>query len=414
MQTDLATVTIERLRVTKTQEGTLTGIPREMGTHEWHLKIVVNGQTQWWTRDGIETGGEYDVSRTFPLVPLDNDKLNIFIHGWEQDTFGDTELSSRSLTLTPAEDCPYGANGAWVTSYSSSSYGQFIAEEGMESEGGFDFRVSIRPLAAGKEDVVESYSLLLRDRPVYNEYFEAGWDAFTKQIDVWRNHGRRLSRISSCEADPARPSFSRAVERIYMGVFEPGDTGMPFWELDEKNFAAKLDEHWKVDQIRPTDIYAYRKPDGWVMLGASFDKGENRTELLVANRERFVRDFSSRSEQGQGLISIDSYFDEKERVFVGLFEHGIGASILWLDANETEIRSKDAQQRLEGWRMIDLTSFNAGDSPRYNAIWRLDDKADTFFGTAYGWDHLTSYVSFYREKQWQLVAFDKWSSAAKD
>lgn len=412
-QTNLAYVSVERIRVTRTQEGINTGLPKEMGTHEWHMYITVNGQVQWWTRHGIETGGEYRVAKTFPLVPLDDGKLKIHIGGWEQDTFGDTELSSRTLTITPAEDCPYGVQGAWVTSYSSSYYGQFIAQEGMQSEGGYDFRVSIHPVGGREDEATQQYAMLFREDTVYNEYYVAGWDDFTKQIDARRGAGRRLGRIAVCEANPERPSFSDQVERTYLGVFEPGDTGMPFWELDKDNFVNKVDEHWKVDQIRPTDIYAYWREDGWAMIGATFDRGENRTEVVAEPRDVFLRQFDARSRSGQGLIAIDSYFDGKDRWFVGLFEHGIGASILWADAEERFIRAKDALHRSDGWRMVDLCSYNDGGTPRFNVIWRPGTK-QTWFGTAYGWDHLTNYVSFYWEKKRQLVCLDSWSSAATD
>jgi len=412
-QTNIAYVAIERIRVTKTQEGINTGLPKEMGTHEWHMKIAVNGQVRWWTKHGIETGGEYDVSRVFAAVPLSNGKLTIAISGWEQDTFGDTPLSSRTLTLTPAQDCPLGVNGAWVTSYSSGYYGQFIAEEGMASEGGFDFRITIRPIGGRVEEESQQYALLFRDAEVYNEYWVSGWDAFTRQIDAWRGAGRRLSRISTCEANPAQLSFSSDVERSYLGVFAPGDTGMPFWELDKDGLKQKVDEHWKVDQIRATDIYCYLNPGGQAMVGATFDRGGNRTEAVIEPRDVFLREFGARSEAGQGLVAIDSYFDGKERWFAGLFEHGIGSSILWVDGDETFIRMKVAEHRQSGWELFDLSTYNAGGTPMFNGIWRKSPKT-SHFGIAYGWDHLVNYIDFYWQRKRQVVTIDSWSSAAGD
>src|SRR5690349_7427240 len=102
----------------------MTGLPGEPGkTHEWHMQSKVNGQVQWWDNDQIQTGGEYKVNRAFPFVPLIDGKLSISIGGWEQDLIVDTTLSSRSLTLTPAVDCPYGVHHQWITSYSSGYYG---------------------------------------------------------------------------------------------------------------------------------------------------------------------------------------------------------------------------------------------------------------------------------------------------
>src|ERR1043165_3630353 len=115
-QTNIAYVSVERLKVTRTQEGKMTGLPQEPGkTHEWRMKINVNGQVQWWENDEIAAGGEYKVNCSFPVVPLIGGKLTISISGSEQDLIVDTALSSRSLTLTPAVDCPYGVHHIWVT-----------------------------------------------------------------------------------------------------------------------------------------------------------------------------------------------------------------------------------------------------------------------------------------------------------
>ncbi|WP_439495560.1 hypothetical protein [Bosea sp. (in: a-proteobacteria)] len=409
VQTNIAYVRIERLKVTRTQEGINTGLPKEMGTHEWHMKMTVNGQTQWWTRHGIETGGEYKVGLDYLYVPLIDGKLHISISGWEQDTFGDTELSSRSLTLTPAEDCPYGVNRAWVTSYSSGYYGQFIAEEGMASEGGFDFRITIQPIGKRLEDN-RQYAVLIRDREVYQGYWVSGWDAFTKNIDDWRKEGLRLSRIASCEAAPGQPSFSSRIERTYIGVFEAGDTGMPFWELDRYAFAAKILE-LRRDGIRPTDIYAFQG-NGTVIVGGTFDRGGD-TDLVVEPRAAFEKEWQSRSEAGQGLISLDSFSDGRQRWFAGLFEHGIGNSALWVADDERGFRAKDAEWKADGWRLIDICTYNEGGSQRFSGVWRRGARR-TWLELEPDWGHLVGRIDFNWGLNREIVAIDSWSSAASD
>jgi hypothetical protein len=382
-----------------------------MGTHEWHMQIKVNGQTQWWDRHGIKTGGEYKVDRFFSNVPLDDGKLRIYIGGWEQDTFGDTELSSRSLVITPAQDCPYGVHHIWVTSYSSTYYGPFIAEEGMQSEGGFDFRISIYPVGKRIENADHDYAVLIHDRNVDQGYWVSGMEAFTATIDDWRNDGLRLSRIASCEADPGQPSFSDKVERTYMGVFEAGNTGMPFWELPLDAFKAKIDEHWKTGKIRPTDIYAYRD-NGAVMVGGTFDQG-GRTELVALPRAEFEREYASRSAAGQGLIAIDSYSDGRQRWFAGLYEHGIGKSLLWVGADERHFRGKEAEFRDAGWHLTDFCTYNDGGVQVFNGAWR-PGKLNNWLTLEPDWSHLVSRVNYNWSQQRQVVAIDSWSAAAVD
>jgi len=410
-QTNIAYVAIERLKVTKTQEGIITGLPKEMGTHEWHMQIIVNGQTQWWDRHGIKTGGEYSVKRYFPYVPLEDGKLLIYIGGWEQDTLGDTELSSRSIVITPAEDCPYGVHRVWVTSRGSGYYGPFIADEGMASEGGFDFRISIYPVGKRQAEERRDYAALIHDRNIDQGYWVSGWDSFTKQIDEWRGAGLRLSRIASSESNPGQPSFSDKVERTYIGVFEKGNTRMPFWELPLDQFKAKVDEHWKVDKIRPTDIYAYfDKGTAWV--GATFDKG-NRTEVVALPRAEFERDYASRTDAGQGLIAVDSYSDGRQRWFVGLYEHGIGKSILWVGAGERPFRAKDSEFYQAGWRLIDFCTYNEGGAQVFNGLWRQGDYR-TWLTIEPDWSHLVSRINFNWSQNRQVVAIDSWSSNATD
>lgn len=411
-QTNIAYVAIERLKVTKTQEGTSgTGLPREMGTHEWHMQIIVNGQTQWWDRHGIETGGEYKVDRVFSFVPLIDGKLSIYIGGWEQDTLGDTELSSRSLTVTPAQDCPYGVHRLWVTSYSSGYYGPFIADEGFGLEGGFDFRISITPVGKRIEDSAHDYAVLIHDRNVDQGYWVAGMESFTKTIDEWRGAGLRLSRIATCETNPGQPSFSDVVERTYIGAFEAGNTNMPFWELGLDDFKNKIDEHWKVDKIRPTDIYAYYAK-GTAMIGGTYDKG-NRTELVALPRAEFEKECASRADAGQGLIALDSYSDGRQRWFVGLFEHGIGKSIPALGATERDFRNTDHDLYKDGWRVIDFCTYNDGGTQIFNAVWRKGDFR-TWLTLEPDWANLVSRVNYNWGQNRQVVAIDSWSTAAAD
>jgi hypothetical protein len=413
-QTNYAYVAIERLKVTKTQEGKMTGLPKEPGkTHEWRMTIKVNGQIQWWGSDDIKTGGDYKVNCVFPFVPLIDGKLTIAITGEEQDLLADTTLSGRSLTLTPAVDCPYGVHHIWVTSYSSGYYGTppFVAEESYGTEGGFDFRISIHPLGKSVENAPHDYAVLIHDRDVDQGYWVSGMESFTKTIDEWRGAGLRLSRIATCETNPGQPSFSDVVERTYIGVFEAGRTDMPFWELGLDDFKAKIEEHWKVDKIRPTDIYAYFDK-GWTMVGGTFDKG-NRTELVALPRAEFEREAAARGEAGQGLIAIDSYSDGRRRWFVGLFEHGIGKSMPALALTEREFRSQDHDLNNASWRVTDFCTYNDGGTQIFNAVWRKGDY-QTWLTLEPDWSHLASRVSYNWGRHRQVVGIDSWSAAAAD
>lgn len=411
-KSEVAYVSIERLSVTRTQEGVQTGLPKEMGTHEWHMRIEVNGQVQWWTRHGIETGGQYAVGKTFPAVPLANGKLTIRIRGWEQDTFGDTPLRGRTLTLRPEDDCPHGVTGAWVTSVSSSYYGTFIAEESEGVEGGFDFRVTILPVGKTLDSSRGSYALLVRSgRDTGQAYHVAGWDGFTKQIDALRERGLRLSRIASAEARPGQPSFSDLVERTFLGVFEGGRTDMPFWLLDEAGFRSRQAELSR-QGIRATDIFAYHE-HGTTMIGGAFDISDNDTELVVQPRRAFEEEWGKRS-QSQRLIAIDSFSMRGERWFAGLYENGAsGPSGLWVGADERAFRQKDSEFRSAGLRLFDFCTYNEGGTQMLNGIWGRDER-QTWLMLESGWDALTSRIDFNWSMGREIVAIDQWSSGASD
>jgi hypothetical protein len=413
-QTAIAYVSIERLKVTRTQEGKMNGLPKEPGkTHEWKMKLDVNGQVQWWYREGIKTGGEYKVDRSFPFVPLIDGKLTITISGAEQDLIVDTTLSSRTLTLTPAVDCPYGVHHVWVTSESSGYYGTppFVAEEGLGDEGGFDFRISIHPVGKSVDDAGHDYAVLIHDRDIDQGYWVSGMEKFTQTIDEWRDAGLRLSRIATCETYPGQPSFSDVVERTYIGVFEAGNTNMPFWELGIDDFKAKIDEHWKRDNIRPTDIYAYFD-SGTAMIGGTFDTG-NRTELVVLPRADFEKECQTRGDAGQGLIALDSYHDGRQRWFAGLFEHGIGKSMLLLGAVERDFRNTDNDLYEAGWRAIDFCTYNEGGTQIFNAVWR-PGTYQTWLVLEPDWSHLVSRIDYNWRQHRQVVAIDAWSAGAAD
>lgn len=410
-KSEIAYVKIERIRVTRTQEGVMTGLPKEMGTHEWHMRLEVNGQVQWWDRHGIKTGGEYTVGRIFPSVPLNGGKLKIKISGWEQDTFGDTELRNRTLTLTPEQDCPNGATSAWVTSVSSSSYGTFTAEEGGGIEGDFDFRVTILPVGKRLDDSRSSYAVLVRDKRNGGQaYHVAGWDGFTSQIDTLRKQGLRLSRIASAEARPGQPSFSDQVERTFLGVFEDGRTDMPFWLLDEGGFRGRQAELAR-QGIRATDIFAYHE-NGTTMVGGTFDRG-SPTELVVLPRAAFEAEWAKRA-QGQGLIALDSFAARGERWFAGLFEQGAsGPAALWVGADERDFRRQDNEFRDGGLRLIDFCTYNQGGTQIFNGVWSKGDR-QTWLVLEPDWPHLTSRIDFNWSMGREIVAIDWWSSGSSD
>ena len=65
-KSEVAYVSIERLSVTRTQEGVQTGLPKEMGTHEWHMRIEVNGQVNGGPDTESRPAGSMRSARPFP------------------------------------------------------------------------------------------------------------------------------------------------------------------------------------------------------------------------------------------------------------------------------------------------------------------------------------------------------------
>lgn len=411
-----AHVSIERINVTRTQEGIMDGMPGEVGTHEWHMRIEVNGQVQWWDREGVVTGGEYAVRKTFPNVPLDGGKLTIFISGWEQDDFGDTELGNRRLTLTPEIDCPYGAYGAWVTARTgarSKHQGRFQAEAGGGIEGDYDFRVTVVPVGTRMTDVPGAYAALVREKQQELQgYWVAGWEDFNKQVDIWRAQGLRLARIASSETHPGQPSFGAMTERTFLGVFETGDPNMPFWLLAERDFHEKLTDLGR-ENIRATDIFAYRE-GGTIMIGGAFDKGERATELVVMPREDFEVEWRRRLDH-QTLIAIDSFSAGRGvRWFAGLFQDGAAPrSGLWVGADEKDFRRQDDEFRRDGLKLVDFCTYNEGGTQFFNGIWHPQDE-EVWLTLTSDWSTLVDRIDFSWNTGRGVMAIDRWSAAAKD
>ena len=406
--TNVASVAIERLIVhdaaATEPAGKLGGEPGD--TSEWLLRIEVNGQVIWWQHSGIANIHEYSLNKNFPSVPLIDGNLTMKITGYEQDTFGDTKLNGYKLTVRPGDEFPYGASGLWVN---GGAHGGYDAEYLGGKEGAYGWRFSVQPIVRDNVEEARRYVAVVREGSAYAGYWVSDWNGFTSNHDVWKSEGLYLARVAASEADPARASFSPDVSRTFLGVYGSGTGNSPFWLLEREAFRLKVDEHAR-EGLQLIDVFSYWE-DGHAMLGGTFGSGAT-TDLVVAPRFEFERDWAERRRSRHRLIALDTYHDGRERFLVGVYERSGGDNVLRVAESLDTFKARKAELDAAGFRLVDICTFNEGHELRLCGIWHQEGPPSHLI-TAASWEQLVARLDAVVARKWHIAALDTWSPAER-
>jgi hypothetical protein len=356
-----ATVTINSIHVI---DSSVTTTAEPGSSAEWFMTFVVNGQTAQWSHDSVKDDTVYAVNRTFPNVSLGpNGMITIQVSGFEHDTTSANDtLPTLVKTLHPAEEFQLGATD-WAASP-------------ISPEGSYSIEYTVKPAQQQAITTAREYLSIYRAGNGGYALWSGAWQSFTTKWQELSNSGLRLSRLASFRADTNLLTFGDSTERIFTGVFVPGNDGHALWVSEWPSFEAKWKE-LSAQGLRLVDIAPYLDGNKRMFAGV-FRAGKDGHALWVSEWPSFEQKWKDLTKAGLRLVALDTYKQGTKRMYAGVYRAGNDGHALWVGADWQGFLAKRSEFAKQSLRLVDVASYNDGGDQRYAGVFRAGQDLSAF------------------------------------
>jgi hypothetical protein len=339
----------------------------EPGSHaEWYMTFNVGGETAKWSRTDVVDDTPYAVNKPITVDLDPHTEVIIKVSGYEQDdTSANDPLPTLEIKAVPAEHWQIG--GTYTSGTAESDEGSYkidytvdCAEEGQ-------------PLTVARE-----YVGIYRAGSGGYALWASTWNNFVEKWKELSGQGLRLVRISTFRRDTKEWTFGEGTERVFVGIFAPGNDGYALWVAQWPSFEAKWKE-LSAKGLRLIDLAPYTD-GGTTMYAGVFRAGNDGHALWVAQWPSFEAKWKELSAKGLRLVSLDTYVAGGKRYFTGVYRPGADGYALWVGPEWEPFKTKCKEFAEQGLRLIDIASYHEGGKQRFGGVFRAGKDSHEVLG----------------------------------
>jgi hypothetical protein len=327
------------------------------------MTFMVNGQGQTWAREDVKDDMVFPLGKYFPNIDLDkNQTITITVTGYEEDSLSANDvLPSLKLTLHPAQDFALG--------------GTFWSDIASSDEGSYSIEYTVIPAVDQPLSVARQYVGGYHGGNGPYGLWCTDWNNFLKKWQEWSSQGMRLQRLSTFRVDTGVASFGDTTQRLFAGIFGPGNDGYALWSSDWPSFEAKWKE-LSAQGLRLVDIACF-KDGGKPGFAGVYRQGTEGYALWVSPWPAFETKWKELSNSGLRLIALDTYRDGNTRMFAGVYRAGTDAHALWVGVPWDAFLKKWKEFRNSGLDLIDVASYAEGGQQLFAGVFRKSAAGST-------------------------------------